>query len=138
MLGADLSMGMLSEARGRVHGPLVQMDMHNLAVRSASVSGVWCAAALLHIPKNEASDVLREIRRVLAKGGPLFMSLQVGDGERWEESSYGPVDRFFARYTADEAEGLLLRSGFDVIGTRCERARTAREWIHLLACRSGD
>src|SRR5262245_11152044 len=52
--GADLSAGMLAQARRIADGDLLMMDMRRLAFRPASFDGVWCCAAILHLPKREA------------------------------------------------------------------------------------
>src|SRR5690242_18132972 len=72
VIGADLSAGMLAQARGQVRGGLAQMDMGRLAFPSGSFAGVWCDAALLHLPKSAALHALGEMRRVSRLGGLLF------------------------------------------------------------------
>src|SRR5512142_2790989 len=69
VIGADLSIGMLSEARKRVHGPLCQLDMRFLPCPAEVFAAVWCQAALLHLPKSSAPAALAEVRRVLIPGG---------------------------------------------------------------------
>ncbi len=40
-------------AAGRVlPGSLVQADIRRLPVRSGSLDGIWCCAALLHVPED--------------------------------------------------------------------------------------
>jgi ubiquinone/menaquinone biosynthesis C-methylase UbiE len=116
VVGVDLSPGMLRQARGRVRGELLEMDMLGLGFPDGSFEGVWCMATLLHLPKADAPRALGEMRRVLAPGGALALSLQRGEGEMWETVAYGHrVERFFARYSADEAERLLGAAGFGVV-----------------------
>lgn len=137
VVGADLSAGMLAQAQARVRGPLAQMDMRKLAFPTQCFQGVWCMASLLHLPKSEAPVALGEMRRVLTPGGALVLGLQEGEGEVWEPSPYGPVDRFFARYSPDEAAALLGQAGLDVR----ERSRGGGEagghlWLRFLAVSS--
>ncbi|MDP9379783.1 MAG: class I SAM-dependent methyltransferase [Chloroflexota bacterium] len=96
--GVDLSTGMLEEARRRVRGELLQMDMRRLSFPDGHFHGVWCMASMLHLPKAEAPLALGEVHRVLVPGGALALSVQEGEGERWESGPYDPhVERFFAR-----------------------------------------
>ncbi len=98
VIGIDLSPGMLAQARSRVRGDLMRMDMRRLDFPTGHFQGAWCMASLLHLPKHEALGVLGEIRRVLVPGGVLHLSLQEGDGEGWETAPYRaerPVERFF-------------------------------------------
>ncbi len=133
VVGIDLSFGMLEQARARVSGALLQMDMRRLAFPDRSFGGVLCIASLLHLPKEEAPLALREMWRVLTPGGVLLLSIGEGEGEGWEVHRYfGTVQRFFARYSQGEAERALADAGFVVL----ERGRNQsplRTWLQFLA-----
>lgn len=131
--GADLSTGMLAQARSVVEGPLIQMDVHALGLRSGSFHGVWYNAALLHLPKSEAPVALREVHRILTADGTLFLSVQKGEGETWETDPYtGAVKRFFSRYQASEIAVLLNRCNFTVCKQSINPGGKSR-WISILA-----
>ena len=135
VIGIDLSAGMLAQARSRVKGSLRQMDMRHLDLPAGHFHGAWCMASLLHLPKNEGLRVLGEIRQVLVPGGVLHVSLQEGAGEVWETAPYPaeqPVERFFARYSWDEAHTLLHQAHFRVVESRRNDAAT-RHWLQFLA-----
>lgn len=133
VVGVDLSAGMLSRARIQVRGPLAQMDMRRLAFRDRCFGGVWCLASLLHLPKADAPIALGEMQRGLMPGGVLMLALQEGDGEGWESTPYAStVDRFFARYSQDEAEVMLTQTGF-TIHERGRNDSRARTWLQFLA-----
>jgi hypothetical protein len=135
VIGVDLSRGMLEQARTRVGGPLVQMDMRRLALRAGAFHGAWCSAALLHLPRADAPAVLAGIAALLVLGAPLFLSLQGGAGETWEHAAYGhTVDRFFARYGADEVLTMLSDAGFTPQLTDQEPVGS-RLWLRFLAHR---
>ncbi len=137
-LGVDTSAGMLAEARPRVRGALLQMDMRTLAFADKSFEGVWCVASLLHLPKADAPRALREFHRVLAPGGTIVLSLQEGAGEDWETDPYGKgTERFFARYSLGDATALLTETGFTVIERGSEVAGT-RHWLFFLATAGGE
>ena len=129
--GIDISTGMLAQARLHVRGELLQMDMCHLTFPSASFAGIWCCASLLHIPKAQAPEVLRQMHRVLIPGGILHLGLQEGEGEKWEVTRFD-VERFFARYTLEEAETLLTQAGFSV-DERHRDTTGPRHWLNLLA-----
>ena len=115
--GADLSRGMLLEARRVTCASLCQMDMRTLGFASRSFAAVWCDAALLHLPKHFVPQALAEIARVLIPGGRFFFSLQQGRGEGVETG--GPannIQRYFARYDEDEMATLLAQAGFTLLG----------------------
>lgn len=129
--GIDISTGMLAQARALVRGELLQMDMCHLTFPPASFAGIWCCASLLHIPKAQAAEALREMHRVLIPGGMLHLGLQEGEGEQWEVTRFD-VERFFARYTLEEAEALLTQTGF-AIDERHHDTTGPRHWLNFLA-----
>lgn len=138
MVGIDASAGMLMEARTRVRGALLRMDMRALAFAGNRFDGVWCVASLLHLPKSDAHLVLGELRRILVPGGTLVLSLQQGTGEVWESDPYGKgARRFFTRYSRDEATSLLIGAGFTMIERGSEITGT-RHWLFFLAGAGGE
>jgi ubiquinone/menaquinone biosynthesis C-methylase UbiE len=133
-IGVDFSRGMLTEAR-KIHlRPLAQMDMRQLGFARQVFAGVWCNAALLHLPKVEAPLALAEMHRVLLPGGMLDLSLQKGNVEQLEPNPYASDlgERFFARYELPEITALLTASGFSVCET-LEVAYHGRTWLRLIA-----
>ena len=131
MAGADLSGGMLREAKQHVQGTLLQADMLDLPYRAACFGGVWCQAALLHLPKAKTPLALAEMYRVLVPGGWLYVAVQLGKTEGFETRTYEPVERYYAHYQKDELSGLVNQAGFDVkqTGEGVER----RQWIWVRA-----
>jgi ubiquinone/menaquinone biosynthesis C-methylase UbiE len=113
--GIDLSMGMLTYARKKVTSGLFLMNMRQLGFRNACFEGAWCCASLLHLPKSETVVALGEIHRILKSGGMLVLSIQEGNGEGWEDSFVPGVERFYARYQANEMSEILLTSGFSIL-----------------------
>ncbi len=132
LVGADLSAGMLAQVGYIVRGPLLQADMRRLPLAAGSFDGVWCMASLLHLPKNDAPVAVGEMRRVLRPGGPLLLGLHEGEGEVWEPSPYGSVERFFARYSLVEAEALVASCGFTIEASN-RNTDGPRPWLQLLA-----
>ncbi|MBN1873723.1 MAG: class I SAM-dependent methyltransferase [Anaerolineae bacterium] len=132
--GADLSYGMLAQARQIVQSPLVQMDMRNLPFCPAAFDGVWCNAALLHLPKCDVPRALAEFRRLLKPEGVLFISLQGGEGEGWEPLSYEHnAPRFFARYVPEEVMAMLAQCGFTIVAQSSSYQSPTRYWLHFFA-----
>jgi ubiquinone/menaquinone biosynthesis C-methylase UbiE len=136
LFGADLSAGMLDQARQVTSRPLAQMDMLNLGFADQAFTGVWCNAALLHLPKALAPQALQEMWRVLRPGGILNIAIQAGAGEQFEVNPYeaGLGERFFARYQMDEMTHLLTAQGFIVLET--EKVFAHKEWLRFLTRRT--
>lgn len=130
--GADLSLGMLREARARVGGALMCGDMRALSCAPQSFDGVWLCAALLHLPRVDAPRALAEARRVLHAMRPLYVAAQQGEGEQWSEARGA---RFFAYYQPDELAALIRLAGFDIqeLWINRDESRPGINWINLIA-----
>ncbi len=128
-IGADLSRGMLREARWRIGPPLVRCDMRQLPFMSSRFDGAWICASLLHLSRSEAPLALKEIHRVTRANAPIFVGLIYGEGEQWHRAN-GP--RFFAYYHPDEITALLQNCGFSIYSTWTQPGK-AVTWIDILA-----
>ena len=108
------------------------MDMRQLAFPDHRFGGIWCMASLLHLPKADAPLALSEMLRVLTPGGALLLTLQEGAGEVWEENRFfGATQRFFARYSQDEAAKMLRAAGFSIVD-RGRNESSLRRWLQFL------
>jgi SAM-dependent methyltransferase len=99
---------------------------------NSEFDAVWACASLLHLPKTKMAPVLQRLRRSLVKGGVLFASVQIGEGE-----NVSPDGRFFAYYDPDELSRLLEMSGFSVekwwISEDALPSRRPIRWINVIA-----
>ena len=133
-LGVDLSYGMLHAGLDLgVSVPLIQADMQHLPFRRGSFRGLWVCASLLHIPKAQAGDVLRELSRVVHPGH-IYLAVKRGQGEAWVEGEGGGRRRF-VYYSPDELQLLVERSGFEVLDCweTADAGGRPHPWINLLA-----
>jgi len=132
VLGLDLSFGMLrSQSLARV----VQADMRAVPLRDAALDGVWCSAALLHVPRDDVPQVLDEFARVTRRSGLLHLAVAEGDGEGWESGHYGSDQpRWFVRHRESQLDELLASAGWRVVDV--SRLSHSRAWLYLLAHRS--
>jgi ubiquinone/menaquinone biosynthesis C-methylase UbiE len=140
VVGADLSAGMLAEARERVPGAdFVQADMLRLPFADSVFGGVWACASFLHLPKSVAGIALAEMRRVLADDGALFLGVKRGKGESWNENPENGQRFFFAYYLPTELWNLVLDAGFEPqalaenVSPTLQRDGTPVRWINLYA-----
>jgi cyclopropane fatty-acyl-phospholipid synthase-like methyltransferase len=72
-----------------------EMDFDN------DFDGIWANASLLHVSKEEMSDVMDRLTKALKKDGIMFTSLKYGDKEEVIEG------RFFNFYNEDSWEKVL-------------------------------
>lgn len=117
--GFDFSDELLIIAKQEVpNASFVQGDMlEQFPYETNYFDGVFAKASLLHIPKERMDDVLREIVRVLKKGGILHVALKMGDGEKHvAEDDYGySYERFFAYWQPDELRTLFASHQLAVV-----------------------
>ncbi|MGG3837711.1 methyltransferase domain-containing protein [Paenibacillus thiaminolyticus] len=101
------------------------------------VSGVWCASSLLHVPKNQLLQVLKDIRNVLHKEGALFVTVRVGTSAMWDryDETAGEAERFIQLYEEKELFNRLTSVGFEVCTSMIEQSYWGRPvpWISIIA-----
>ena len=118
-LGVDLSPKMVAEAQRlnpEIH--FHQGDMLSLPDAENSWGGIAAFYCIIHIPREQMVDALREMGRVLKPGGMLLVTFHIGEeikhmDEWWEK----PVNLDFAFYLPDQMEAWLKEAGFDLVET---------------------
>jgi SAM-dependent methyltransferase len=119
-LGVDLSAGMLAQAR-RLNPDLrlVQSSMLALGLSSETLSGVAAFYSIIHIPRPQVVDALREVCRVLQPGGLLLLAFHLGSEDSHHEELFGrPVSLDVALFTTEEMSGYLKTAGFAIEQTQ--------------------
>lgn len=135
VVGLDRSPGMLAHAARALPGRVAQADLRSLPVASRSLDGIWCCAALLHVPQDETMTVLHEMHRVLRQDGHVALITALGQGSRLEPVPYAPhTKRWFFYRDPAELDGQLRRADFQVLASTQELA--SRHWVKVLACTS--
>src|SRR5258706_10276051 len=89
VLGVDLSPRMVELARQLTPGvEFRQGNMLALDVDEAAWGGIAAFYSIIHIPRDQVADALRELRRALRPGGLLLLAFHLGQeirhlDERW-------------------------------------------------------
>jgi SAM-dependent methyltransferase len=130
--GIDLSPGMLAEARTRVTGSLIEMDLQDLRLDDQAFDGIWCNAALLHVPKAHVPSVLASFRDALKPGGVLALGLKQGNSEGWKSGDYPDIERYFSLFQEEEIGQLLIDAGCRVESMVTHPGKNVT-WIHVIA-----
>jgi SAM-dependent methyltransferase len=132
-IGIDLSLGLLQIAHSKGNPELARMDMRFLGLRSETFNGLWVCASFLHIPKNQAEEVLREFHRVMTPGALMYLSTKEGTGERFVESKH-EFRRFFSFYRREEIEALLSSNDFELLSSHID-SNQPTTWIETFSRR---
>lgn len=134
--GIDRSAGMLACAVTVLPRRVIRADLRRLPVASQSIDGIWCCAALLHVPHDQTMAALHEMRRILRPGGCLALVTAAGQGARLEPVPYAPgVHRWFFYRGAAELDEQVRGARLQVMAMTEETA--SRPWLKILACAGG-
>lgn len=131
VIGVDRSAGMLGIAAERLPGRVLHGDLRQLPLASARLDGIWCCASLLHVPQEQTTTALGEMRRVLRPGGHLALITALGEGAGLEPVPFAPeVERWYFYRQADELAAQLPAAGLDVLSLSEEAGN--RNWLKAL------
>jgi SAM-dependent methyltransferase len=114
--GVDLSPRMVEEA-GRLNPGMefVQGDMRALDFADGSLAGVVAFYSIIHLPRGDVADTLRELGRVLRPGGLLLVAFHAGTDDLHVDELWGQkvsIDCSF--FTTAEMVDYLAEAGFDL------------------------
>lgn len=115
----------------------INMDMCALSFPDNSFDGIWAAAVLLHLKRQEVSKAIKNFYRVLKPGGILFVGVKKGEGYKTVVDSLSDgVERYFTYFSQEEVNDVLRDSGFKIVSSnicRDEASRGDVEWIRTIA-----
>lgn len=104
----------------------VQGDMRSLPFAAQTFDGIWGSASFHHVPREQASDAVAELRRVLREGGRLFLSVKRAP----TGSETG--DRHFEFYETAAFRAFLADAGLEP-----ETVETTGDWVSAIAREEG-
>jgi len=93
----------------------VQSDMAALPFCDGVFDGIVAYYSIIHTPKSTIPNLFNELRRVIAPGGALLVSVKAGDGEEEPGELLGiatPIH--FSFFDEGEIRRLFVGSGFDI------------------------
>lgn len=143
VVGLDLSPAMCLLARSR-GVPAATADMAALPIRSASLTGVVCWYALIHLDTDQRAIAYRELDRVLRPGGWALVAFHTSDAEtasgrakKMTEWWGHEVDLTFHFLDPDQEVVVLSGTGLRLVA-RMDREPGAAEYpsrrSYLLLC----
>ncbi len=113
--GVDLSQVQLAIAQRRVpRARFVRADFTTMILRPASFHGVVAFYVFNHVPQEEVAPAFARILYWLRPGGRLMLSLGTSDNAGEIEPEWLGVPMFFAGFTPETNERVLIENGFDL------------------------
>ncbi len=108
-IGLDGSYEFCEMAKSLTGLPVLHQDFLKLELPEQFVDGIFANASLFHVPSQEMTRVLKQLRSALKPQGVLFSSNPRGNSEGWQGNRYGT-------YLELATYQLLLESaGFEII-----------------------
>jgi SAM-dependent methyltransferase len=138
VVGVDRASALLLAGRRRYYSlPLVRADLRHLPFQSTSFDGIWAAASLMHLPKQDARRILTDLCRLVRPGGLFAATVTYGVRSRLVTEGWIP-GRYFARWRKEEFARVVRRAGWDIVAlcVVSNRERKGR-WINMIARRGG-
>jgi SAM-dependent methyltransferase len=115
--GVDLSSEMVRQAeRLNPEIPFRQGDMLGLTnVANEAYGGIAAFYSIIHVPRASVVDALRELKRVLRRGGMLLVTFHIGQETLHKDELWGEeVSLDFHFYESAEMKAHLSAAGFEL------------------------
>lgn len=130
--GVDGTLEFVQEARRRCPRAKVLLGrFESVPLPTGAYDGIWCSAALIHVPPEALAGQLEKLRAALRPGGWLALTLAWGRARGFLRRDWIP-GRYIAAYTRSQA--LKLLSGWRVRALEVGSGGGRRgRWIRVLA-----
>lgn len=115
--GIDLSEEMVKVSQEAHPGlDFRAMSYRSLQFEDESFEGLWACCSLNHDPKRNIVNVLRELKRVLVKGGVMMVILPAVNWSGEGIVNEGDDDMLWlSDYELSEFEDFVVEAGFEVV-----------------------
>lgn len=125
----DASIEMVKLATEYMNHPVLHLSFEEMDF-NAEFDGIWCSAALLHVPSNELLAILKKFTKALKPNGILFISFKYGS---FEGEMQG---RFFLNLTTQSLKNYINQiPELSILESWLEFSKkTTQRWIQCL-CR---
>ncbi len=115
LIGIDFAGAQIRLAR--VHGPaadLVLGDIAHLPFQSGSFDAVVSYYAIIHVPREEHRDLVRDIHRLLKPSGLTLLCMGEHDSPR-DVAEYMGTRMFWSHYDGETNARILIETGFEIL-----------------------
>lgn len=113
-LGIDNSFGMLNEARKRVKGNFLKLDLREIKKLKRKFDAISCESALPHIPEKELDRILQNFKACLTGKGIIYLAVKVGKKGVIQRANFGSK-RFFLVYDQKDFKKHLCQNGLKIL-----------------------
>lgn len=142
VIGMDFAEKMIEIAKAEApNAEFIEADINDVNKLDYAFDGIFMQAVLLHIPRKNASEVIKKAASRLKKGGYLYVAVKERksggpDEEMRRENDYGyPYERFFSYFTQDEIESYMKNCGLDTVFSEVKPSGRTR-WIQVIGVKA--
>ena len=130
--GFDASEELCRIATEKTGISVMQMRFEDLEGKE-EYDGIWACASLLHVEREDFSDVLRRLFRLLKPDGILYASFKYGTEDRIKDG------RYFCDFTEESCRSLMEQAGFVVkeifVTGDVREGRGDERCVNVIACK---
>ncbi len=131
--GVDLSAEQLALARQHVpRARFLQQDMTALDVPPQTFDAVTCFYALIHVPREQHTQVLAGFYRALKPGGYLLLITGNNDNPDDVDNFFG-AEMYWSHYDRATSVSMVREAGFQIIWDKVVSDRPSGSHVLLLA-----
>jgi 2-polyprenyl-3-methyl-5-hydroxy-6-metoxy-1,4-benzoquinol methylase len=124
----DGSLELVKLARELTGLPIYHKRFEDVAEKEI-YDGIWAAASLLHVPKDELPSILEKLKTALKPKGVWYMSFRYGEGEHDEG------DRYFYDHTEESLTKILTNLGsLSILHMTVPESLKSRRGFKFLCC----
>ena len=135
VVGLDLSSELLRIARRKAREACLMLaDMRRPPFRDRCFNGIWVCASFHHLAKDDASEAMNQLTRILGDNAVTHVSVKKGSFNGFEtRNRYGGNPRYYSFYTGEELMKLITEAGLKVKHSNINaEEKLDRRWINLL------
>ena len=138
--GVDLSENMIKKAREYAPGAEYSVqDLRKLDFSDSFFDGIWCAATLHHLRREDLPSTIKRFNDLLKKGGLIFIDVKEGSGEEFiADLRYDSLKKYITYFSHAEIESILKETNFEMIkselrGSRSDQHKANLKWVTIFA-----
>jgi ubiquinone/menaquinone biosynthesis C-methylase UbiE len=123
LTGVDLSARNIALARTHIpSATFLHADMTELEIAPASFDAVVAFFSLIHVPRQEQSDLLAKIERWLRPGGLFVATMGAGATENGYEENWLGAPMYWSHFDAETNRRLVEEAGLVIASATLETA----------------
>ena len=130
----DIVAELINEAKNNVKNVNFKlMDMKDMKFDENTFDGIWCMSSISDVEKKDAPMVIGNFNKIMKNNGILYISAREGQGEQViEKGFFNDLPRFYAYYSQQELEELLVTNKFKVLSA-CISESNGVKWVEVFA-----